>query len=98
MYDNVKSKYSSMPKFNDQLSKGVESWVRISNHISQKIMLQLSMLKFRIISVSKSQSCGPFYYHGLTLIPTWISNHMPSKVWDEITYPFLNFKSCTVEV
>ena len=27
--------------------------------------------------------------HGLTLVPTWISNHMPSKVWDEITYPLL---------
>ena len=25
----------------------------------------------------------------------WISNHMPSKVWDQITYPFLNFNSCT---
>ena len=29
--------------------------------------------------------------HGLTLIPAWISNHMPSKVWDEINYPFPNF-------
>ena len=28
----------------------------------------------------------------------WISNHMPSKVWDEITYPFPIFNSCTVEV
>ena len=41
---------------------------------------------------------GPFYYHGLTLISAWISNHMPSKVWDEITYSFLNFNGCTVEV
>ena len=41
---------------------------------------------------------GPFYKHGLTLIPVWISNHMLSKVWDEITYPFLNFNGCTVEV
>ena len=31
-------------------------------------------------------------------IPAWISNHMPGKVWDEITYPFLNFNGCTVEV
>ena len=23
---------------------------------------------------------------------------MPNKVWDEITYPFLNFNGCTVEV
>ena len=39
-----------------------------------------------------------FYWHGLTLIPACISNHMPSKVWDGITYPFLNFNGCTVEV
>ena len=41
---------------------------------------------------------GLFYQHGLTLIPAWISNHMPGKVWDEITYPFLNFNGCTVKV
>ena len=37
---------------------------------------------------------GPFYLHGLSLIPVWISNHMPCKVWDEITYPFPNFNGC----
>ena len=31
-------------------------------------------------------------------ISGWISNHKPSKVWDEITHPFLNFNGCTVEV
>ena len=35
---------------------------------------------------------------GLTLIPAWISNHMASKLWDEITHPFQNFNVCTVEV
>ena len=34
----------------------------------------------------------------ITLIPAWISNPMPSKVWDEIAYPFLNFKGCTAEI
>ena len=29
---------------------------------------------------------------------TWISKHMPSNMWDEITYPFLNFNGATVEV
>ena len=33
-----------------------------------------------------------------TLILACISNRMPSKVWDEITYPFLNFNGATVEV
>ena len=43
-------------------------------------------------------SCSPFYQHGLTLIPAWICNHIYHKVWDEITYPFLNFNGATVEV
>ena len=34
----------------------------------------------------------------LPSIPAWISNHMPSKLWDEITYPFPNFNGSTVEV
>ena len=38
------------------------------------------------------------YKYGLTLIPAWVSNCIHYKVWDEITYPFLNFNSCTVEV
>ena len=32
------------------------------------------------------------------LTPTWVNNHIPSKVWDEITYPFPNLNGCTVEV
>ena len=39
-----------------------------------------------------------FYKYGLTSILTWISNRMPSKMWNEITYPFPNFNSMTVEV
>ena len=35
--------------------------------------------------------------YGLTSLPVWISNHMPSKVLDEITYPFPNFNGATVE-
>ena len=36
--------------------------------------------------------------YGLTLIPAWISNYIPYKAWDEITYPFPKFNYCTVEV
>ena len=25
------------------------------------------------------------------------TNHIPSKEWNEITYPFLNFNSCTID-
>ena len=37
---------------------------------------------------------APFYQHGWTVILAWISNHMPSKVWDEITYPFPKLQRC----
>ena len=30
--------------------------------------------------------------------PVYINNHILSKVWDEITYPFLNVNGATVEV
>ena len=42
----------------------------------------------------------PFTNAVSTLIPVcmWISNHMPSEMWDEITHPFLNFNGVTVEV
>ena len=38
------------------------------------------------------------YQIGLTLIPAWLSNYIHCKVWDEITYLFLNFNGATVEV
>ena len=37
---------------------------------------------------------GTFYLHGLTVIPAWISNHMPSKVLVEITYPIPKLQRC----
>ena len=43
-------------------------------------------------------SSGPFYKHGLTLIPAWISYYIHYNVWGEIIYAFLNFNGCIVEV
>ena len=40
----------------------------------------------------------PFYWHGFTLIPIWISNYIHYKGWDENTNPFSNFKCIAVEV
>ena len=40
---------------------------------------------------------GPFYYHGLSVTPASVANYIQYKVWDEITYPFLNFNGATVE-
>ena len=51
------------------------------------------------LKLTKLVSRGPFYFHpGLTLIPAWINNYIHYKVRDEITYPFLNFNGCTVEL
>ena len=44
------------------------------------------------------KTMGPFYKHGLYLIPAQISKYIHYKVWDEITYQFLNFNGTTVEV
>ena len=55
-------------------------------------------LRLEANGVTWDISIGPFNQHGLTLIPAWLSNHMPSKVWDEIIYPFQNFNGATVEV
>ena len=40
---------------------------------------------------------GPFYWHGLTIIPAWISNYIYYEVWDEITYPLWNFNGVNGE-
>ena len=41
---------------------------------------------------------GLLLYAGLTLIPAWISNYMPSKVRSGIIHPFPNFIGVAVEV
>ena len=39
------------------------------------------------LTCSRPTVGGPFYWHGLTLIPAWKTNDMYFKMWDEITYP-----------
>ena len=57
----------------------------------------INILHWKLLQINFVSS-GPFNKHGLTLILVWISNYMLRKVLDEITYPFLNFNGCTVEV
>ena len=71
----------------------------------QQIMVSLRLVLHALVAVicvSSAVLLGSWIEMSnllvVTLIPAWISNHMPSKVWDEITYPFLNFSGCTVEV
>ena len=50
------------------------------------------------LMVNSFAASGPIDEHGLTLIPACISNYTHYKVWDGITYPFLNFNCVNVEV
>ena len=56
------------------------------------LLISIYMDRLRLITR------GSYYWHGLTFIPARISNHMCSKIWGEITYPFPNFNCYTVEV
>ena len=51
-----------------------------------------------VIDLAMFETSGPFYKHGLILIPAWTSNYIHYKMWDAITYPLLNFNGATVEV
>ena len=52
--------------------------------------ISLSKKMHRVLSKHDAivNARGPFYWHGLTLIPGWISNHLLNKVLTKITYPF----------
>ena len=39
---------------------------------------------------------NPFYWPGLSLVTTWVSDYIHYKAWSEITYPFPNFNGATV--
>ena len=49
-------------------------------------------------SLSPSHYLRPILPIGINFIPSMENNHMTSKVWDEITYPFSNFNGVTVEI
>ena len=34
----------------------------------------------------------------MSKIAVWMNNHIPSKVWDNVAYPFPNFNGFTIEV
>ena len=70
----------------------------IPNHAGHNLFCENLVDIMAVHIMTTVVTSGLFYYHGLTLIPAWISNHMLSKVWDEITYLFLNFNSAAVEI
>ena len=70
-----------------------------NGHYEVKSKYDYSLEQFSLVYVIEKQldNRSLFYWHGLILIPSLISN-MPIKLWDEITYPFPNFNGATVEV
>ena len=50
------------------------------------------LYKHRLTSFTAWISNYTLLLTGLTLIPAWINIYIHFKVWDEITYPFPNFK------
>ena len=67
----------------------------LQENVPENVIHKLSAILFRphwIISL------GPLLLTWINSITAWISNHMLSKVGDEITYPFPNYNGFTVEV
>ena len=87
--------------------------VKLNNSMNNDLHAQQNV-GLNYISMHKLQRCSricdmhskapvwepgtPFYKHGLTLIPACTRNHMPSKMWHEITYPLVYFKGASVEI
>ena len=64
---------------------------RLHNHNKAKHNKTVCMF----LGIYCRKHTGPFYQGGLALIPTWISNHIPSNVWDEINHPCIpKFQRC----
>ena len=62
---------------------------------------QRSYLRLRATPYQFGIRCitnSPFPQPGLTLILPWIINHVPDKVWDEITYPLPRLNGGIIEV
>ena len=75
----------------------------LSNSSVFRVLTSLHVLK-RQDYMSQSpcrsdvSSQRPLLLTKINLIPAWLRYQMPSKVCDEITYSFPNFRGCTVEV
>ena len=64
--------------------------LRLNQKPKLDILLPFDISQTPVVTVRTTVSRG-IYYHELTIIPAWISNHMSNKVFDEFTYPFPKF-------
>ena len=77
----------------------LDNWHLLACNIPDSdIRMFKSQTYILVIKMWVDNTRAHFYSQGLILIPECISNHTPSKVWDGINYPLLNFNGCTVEV
>ena len=70
-------------------------------HITHMVLANtfyLDEINFNWIFKSCVHHQGPPLLTWINFNPSRISDHMPSKVWDEITYPFPNFNGCTIRL
>ena len=107
LYEGNSSVTGEFPAQSANYAENVSIWWR--HHVCLKFWLG-AILYIIMTSASAQRSptasapvmmttiWGPFYWHGLTLIPACISNHMLRKVWDKITHPSPNINGYTVEV
>ena len=52
--------------------------------------------KYRWVNTVVIINWGPFYLHGPTIIPAWISDYIHNKLCNVITYPLPNFNGAAV--
>ena len=82
-FTSVTSTNKSEP--NQSASQG-EAWWKLQNSTCAAMLCQ-----------RPQTDPWPLLLTWINFNPTWISNHMPSKVRDGITYPFLNFNGCILK-
>ena len=64
-------------------------------------MRRSASMSWHVVTEAKmalSKLRGPFYKHGLILIPAWLGTYIHYKEWNKITYTFSNFKGASTEV
>ena len=58
----------------------------------------LPMAVYRLSCFAEVDNWGPFYWHGINLIPAWIRNHIHCKIWDEFIYAFPTLQRCSLGI
>ena len=62
------------------------------------VTISLSIGLHRQPSYNAEQFWSRYYLNSFNLIPAWMSNHMSSRVWDEISEPLPNFHRWSLEM